>query len=827
MSSKELFAAVALLGVCTIPGKSWGSSATGGAPTPSSADYAAAAKLLTPNLKGLVRNESVQPHWIGDSGRFWYKRDGQDGQEFVVVTAKGVKTPAFDHEAVAQALYKGMGEQRSGKGLPASLTDVQLSDDLTNFSGKLGERVVDCDLKKQECRLSDAPSATPELLPSPDGRQAVLTRDNNLFVRDLRTREERALTSDGAPLFSWANEPFFTSMKVWPELQPSVKWPPFQTYWSPDGRYVIAPRVDERGVGLWPYVEWVPTDGSKRPIVHNVPLPLPGDRETVKIEYFLFDLKSGRRTAIQLPEGYPELSWPARWAPVLGWSQSRGQAFILARTVGWKSAAVFRVDLATGNVTKVIEESAATRFEFSTFWSPSNVRLVGDGAELVWYSERTGWGHLYLYDAQSGRLKNAITSGDWAVQDMQAIDEARREIYFTAAGREPGRDLYYRHLYRARLDGGAEIARLTEADADHQFEVGSFLNLHYREAKPSALIQPAANVFVDTWSTVDRAPVSELRSTRNGRVIAELERADASRLFAAGWVAPVRERVKAADGKTDLYADYFAPQGRTGGSKYPVIDSAYNGASSLRTPRNFTQAYVVGRESVSALTRLGFAVVVVDGRGTAVRSKAFRDAGYPEFTQVGIDDHVAAIRQLAERHPEMDIERVGVYGGSWGGTFAAQAILSQPTFYKVAVSVAGAYDYSALESGYESYIGLPIYADGTSYRGHTGEVPANWDKVEITRMADRLQGHLLITYADMDEQARPNQALLLIDALERANKPYDLIYVPNGDHCHFFTSYVTKRTWDYFVEHLRGATPVRDFNIALPQWYPCSHPWHP
>ena len=291
----------------------------------------------------------------------------------------------------------------------------------------------------------------------------------------MRTGEERALTSDGAPSYSWALEPFFTQMKIWPEIQPGVKWPPFQAYWSPDGRYVIAPRVDERGVGLWPYVEWVPTDGSKRPIVHNVPLPLPGDRATVKLEYFLFDLNSGQRKAIQLPQGYPELSWPARWAPVLGWSRSHGQAFILARTVGWKSGAVFRVDLATAKVTKVIEESAATRVEFSTFWSPSNVRLIGDGAEIVWYSERSGWAHLYLYDAQSGRLKNAITGGDWAVQDLQAIDEKRREIYFTGAGREPGQDLYYRQLYRAPLDGGAEITRLSAADADHQFEVGSFL----------------------------------------------------------------------------------------------------------------------------------------------------------------------------------------------------------------------------------------------------------------------------------------------------------------------------------------------------------------
>jgi dipeptidyl-peptidase 4 len=812
MKLHTLFVIVALIG--------WGQSAAGAESDPSPADYAAAAKLLYPNLKGLVRNQSVSPHWISDR-RFWYQRDGQEGQEFVVVTSKGVKSPAYDHEELARALYRAMGEQPAGKGLPVSLTDARLSDDLTRLSGKLGEKVVDCDLKAQECRLSDAIPARPELLPSPDGRQALLTRDNNLFVRDMRTGEDHALTTDGEPLRSWASEPYFSSFITIASLKAGIKSPPFQTYWSPDGRYVIAPRVDERGVELWPYVEWVPTDGSRRPIVHNVRLPLPGDRATVRIEYFVFDLKTGRRMAIQLPDGYPELSWPSGWAPVLGWSQSRGQAFILSRTPGWKSAAVFRVDLVTGNVTKVVEESSATRFEFHTFWDPSNVRLLGDGAELVWYSDRTGWAQLYLYDAQTGRLKNAITRGDGVVLDIQAIDEARREIYFTAVGRESGRDPYYRDLYRARLDGGTQITRLTEADADHHFDLDHADLSHYNflEARPSALIQPSAGVFVDTWSTVARPPVSELRSTRDGHLIAELEHADASRLFAAGWVPPIRERVKAADGKTDLYAAYFAPQGRAAGSKYPVIDCAYNGASSAETPRNFPQAYLLGgRCGGSALTRLGFAMVFVDGRGTAMRSSAFRDAGYPEFTQVGIDDHVAAISQLAQRHTEMDIARVGVSGQSWGGTFAAQAILSRPEFYKVAASSAGGYDYAALYAGYEPYIGLPVYADGTQYRGRTDEVPVNWDKLDITRMADRLQGHLLITYGDSDEESSPSQPLLLIAALTRANKPYDLIYFPNGNHHNLYTSYVMKRTWDYFIQYLRGAAPVRDFSIGLEPW---------
>jgi dipeptidyl-peptidase 4 len=780
------------------------------------ADYAAANTVFEANLHGLVRNESVQPHWIGTSGRFWYRRDGSNGPEFVVVTAQGVKSPAFDHAGLRQALSKVLDQHSSSQALPVLLAHAQLSDDLIHLTGQIDKKSYDCNVKTLQCRAFDTPAPTPGLLRSPDGLWAAFTREDNLFVREMATGHERQLTTDGAPYNSWAKLPD-NSFNTVVRQKSGEKAPLYETYWSPDGRYLIAPRVDERKVGIYPFLEGVPTDGSQRPIVHNVRLTFTGDRDRIRVNYFLFDLKEGRRAQIMIPEGYPR---PHVNSLVFGWSRSRGQAFLMTAAFASKSIAVFRLDLATGRVSKLFEETSRTRVETNTLQSSQpNIRVLGDGAELVWYSDRTGWGHLYLYDAQSGRLKNAITAGNWLVLDIQAVDEARREIYFTAVGRERGRDPYYRHLYRASLDGRGGVQLLTEPNADHQFEPGvsAIESQLFGEVAPGPLIQPSGEVFVDTWSTVDQPPVSVLRSTRDGHVIAELEHADASRLFATGWKAPVRERVTAADGKTALYAVYYAPQRQLVGSRSPVIDAAYGGPQVIVTPRNFVEAYRGGEHGKSSLARLGFAVVTLDGRGTPMRSREFRDAGYPEFTQVGIDDHIAAIRELAGRHPEMDLGRVGIYGWSWGGTFAAQAILSRPQFYKVAVSGAGLYDYAATFTGDELMIGPPVYSDGTRYRGKPDETPANWNKLDVTRLAGQLTGHLLIIYAEMDENALPNQAFRMVDALTRANKPYDLIYLPNRTHHGGANDgYTIKRTWDYFIEHLLGVAPVRDFKVQTP-----------
>jgi dipeptidyl-peptidase 4 len=732
---------------------------------PTADDYTAAAALLPGNLQGLVDNESIAPIWVEGGRQFWYERRGEVGIERVLV------------------------DSRSGERVP--------------LSAAWSNRDLD------QPALSDR-----RLLLSPDRKHAVFVREDNLWLRDTLNGDERPLTTDGSRFDSWSKVPDSCLIAV--HLQRvDIAVAPFNTTWSPDGRYLVAPKVDERSVESFSFVEAVPENGSLRPIVYDVKWSFVGDPGNLAVAYFIFDIEHNTRHQIQLPDGYAPGFFDR---PVLGWSTGQKQVFLVARTRGSKSIALFKLSLKDNLITKVVEETSGTRAEANTVeYHRANFRLLGDGAQIIWYSTRLGYGHLYLYDAQTGELQHPITDGEWQVQDIHAVDEQRREIYFSATGRETGRDPYYRHLYKANFAKSGPVTLLTASDADHHFDaepgsgaISMLLNLPNRPE----LIRPDIGVFIDTYSRVDTAPTTTLRSTEDGRLIATLECADASNLYAAGWQAPVRESVLAADGKTRIWATYYRPSRKVDSDKCPVIDAAYGGPQICVAPKNFKEAYGARNPlGPAALARLGFAVVVVDARGTPGRSNAFRDAGYPEFTRVGVEDHAIAIRQLAERHPEMDIERTGVYGWSWGGSFAAQAILTNPDFYGVAVSGGGIYDYASLYSAYDCFVGVPIYADGGTVRPTPADSPDNWCSLDITRMADRLTGHLLIIYADLDENVPSHQALRLVSALTRANKPYDLLCLPSRTHAGVHEGYSIKRTWDYFVEHLLGCDPVFDVRV--------------
>jgi dipeptidyl aminopeptidase/acylaminoacyl peptidase len=421
-----------------------------------------------------------------------------------------------------------------------------------------------------------------------------------------------------------------------------------------------------------------------------------------------------------------------------------------------------------------------------------NIRWLCKSNSLLWHSERDGWSHLYLFDGQTGKLKKQITSGSWVVRRLLAIDEEKGWIYFTGSGREAGRDPYLQHLYRVRLDG-TELTLLTPEEGEHEIS-----------------LSPNHQFFIDTFSCIDKPPKTVLRRN-DGSLILELEQADIAPLLDKGYQIPKRFTVKAADGITDLYGILVPPAQLNRENKYPILDYFYGGPQLAHTPKQFTwggeyNAPVDFTGCAQAFAQLGFAVMIMDGRGTPFRSKAFHDYSDGRLEKAaGLEDHVAAIAQLAQQFPFLDPNRVGIYGESGGGYGAARAILTYPDVYKVAIAGCGNHDQRYyLASWGERFQGLFD--------------PELYQKQDNTTLVANLKGKLLLVTGDMDDNVHPALTMRMVHALMKANKDFDLMIIPNRHHGIGADAYFIRRRWDYFVEHLLGAKPPKEYLIQDPKF---------
>jgi dipeptidyl aminopeptidase/acylaminoacyl peptidase len=404
--------------------------------------------------------------------------------------------------------------------------------------------------------------------------------------------------------------------------------------------------------------------------------------------------------------------------------------------------------------------------------------------EVLWWSQRDDWGHLYLYDLETGSLKQQITRGEWNVAELLHVDEQARTLYFTGVGREPGRDPYFQHFYRVGMDGRG-LTLLTPEDAHHTIR-----------------LSPDARHVVDTYSTPTTPPVSVLRRIDGERML-DLERADISRLTAFGWKPPQPIVVKARDGRTDLYGLMFTPASLDPARRYPVVNFVYPGpwGGSVGT-RSFAPA----RGDHQALAELGFIVVLIDGMGTEWRSKRFADFSYGNLGDNTIPDQIAGLRELAKRHPYIDIERAGIWGHSGGGMAAASAMFRHPEFFKAGVAQAGNHDNRNYEDDWgERFQGL-LRPDGGR---------DNYEAQANQLVARNLRGKLLLAHGAMDDNVPIANTYLVVDALIKANKDFDLIVLPRARHGFGAdNNYMMRRRWDFFVRHLQGAEPPQEYRIG-------------
>jgi dipeptidyl aminopeptidase/acylaminoacyl peptidase len=558
--------------------------------------------------------------------------------------------------------------------------------------------------------------------------------------------------------------------------------------WSPDSKKIATFQQDQRNVGEMYLVE----TKVGHPTLQAWKYPLPGDKVVTMIHRVIIDVDSRKMTRLQMePDQHrstlcDDVWCGGEWADVQWGAQSSDSRLAFVSTSRDHTFEQLRVaDTATGAVRNVMEERVSTFFESGN--GKVNWRYLPASNEIVWFSERDNWGHLYLYDLQSGKLKHQITTGEGNVTQLLRVDEKNRMLYFVGVGREQGRDPYFRHFYRVGFDG-KRVELLTPEDADHNIS-----------------LSPSGRFFVDTYSTPDTPPVTLLRDA-DGKTVMTLEKADISKLAAAGWKPPTPITVKARDGATDLYGLLYKPTNLDPSKKYPIVNHIYPGPQTGSVGgRQFSPA----RGDAQALAELGFVVVEIDGMGTPWRSKKFHEAYYGNMGDNTLPDQVAGMKQLAERYPWIDLERAGIYGHSGGGYATASAMFRHPDFFKVGISEAGNHDNRNYEDDWaEKWQGLlQAKPDGTT----------NYDNQANQLVARNLKGKLLLAHGTLDTNVPPDNTLLVVNELIKANKDFDLLMLPNRGHGFGNEPYMVRRRWDYFVRYLLGAEPPQGYELRSPE----------
>jgi dipeptidyl aminopeptidase/acylaminoacyl peptidase len=749
-------------------------------------DYARAEQFLPWNVRGLTAHDEVLPRWLED-GSFWYRDHLWDGSEFILVDPRrGIRRPLFDHPRLASSLALAADTALEPYRLP--FRELRVLEGGRSIRFELRQRQGwECNLLTYQCvQLEEAVFDSVAEVRSPDGKWLAFVRDHNLWVRDAESGEEIALTSDGEPYYGYATNDYCCNQVTAPRQRRGRR--PI-LLWSPDSKRIVTWRYDQRKVRDLYLLETAPG----RPVLHSYRYALPGDSAIPTYELYVANLSSRRLVRLDLPPMQAvntSCCGPLAdtvWKDVR-WGTGSEEVFFTRGQRDFRGLELIAADATTGKTRSILRESGKTFLELNLrSGGVPNWRVIAKNQEVIWFSERDGFGHLYLYDAISGALRRRITEGPWLVVDLVHVDEDNRWVYFTAVGREAGRDPYFRHLYRASLDRpGIEL--LTPENADHEITAA-----------------PSGAYFIDSYSRRDTVPVTVVRAP-DGRVLQRLEVGDISRLVAAGWRPPMPFTVKARDGITTLHGLLFFPSRFDSTRTYPVVDYIYPGPQIGPIGwRNFT---VAPRGNPQALAELGFIVLTLDALGTPLRSKSFHDFYYGNMGDNGIADHVAAIKQLAARYPQMDLDRVGIFGHSGGGFASAGAILRFPEFFKVAVSSAGNHDNRSYDYTWgEKYQGLlqPSAAGGD-----------NFDSQANHLLASRLTGKLLLAYGTLDDNVHPNATLLLIDELIKQNKDFDLLVLPNRNHSFANEAYFLRRTWDYFVRHLKGDEPPVGYVIKPP-----------
>lgn len=730
-------------------------------------DYDRATQFLSENITKKYYRSWVNPQWDDESTLFWYSVTTPAGKEYVKVNTKtGKKVPLFNVEKLAAALTQKLEREVKAAELP--LSNIKLLDQGKSIAFKTDTLWLKCELKSYALSAYETDKSYGSLsVLSPDKQKLAVVHDYNVWIKNLSAGDSVQVTQDGNLAYGNGVSPSWYSTK---DIETAADHDlDADITWSPDSRHLIVGKYDRRKAENLYLYKILPESGQ-RAQVYGYERPLAGDSLVPTIEYVMLDADQQASRPVDLSPNATFLNYG------FSWMKNSAKAWQVRFERGYKACEVVEVDGVTGKSRVVLRETA------DTYVDPLNhdLKVLEGSDEFIWLSERDGWNHIYLHDWKSGAVKNQITKGDFVVRSIVHLDEKNRKVYFTAGGKETGRDPYYPHLYVVNLDGSG-MQLLSPEDAHHTF-----------------FLSPDKNYVVDNYSTVQKPNIAVLRRLKDGKVMSKLEEGDISELKEMGWQTPEPFVVKGRDGKTDIYGVLFKPANFDPTKKYPVIDGTYSGPQTIRAPKTFYRGL---SNDDTPLAQLGFVMVNIDGLGSAFRSKAFHDVSYKNLGDIGGPDHMIAIKTLAEKYSWMDSTRVGIFGHSAGGYDAAHALLVYSDFYKVGVATAGNHDHRAAKAWWpELYMGYPA---GKHY-----------DEQSNYNLASNLKGHLLLVHGDQDQNVNPTASMRLAAELIKANKDFELLLIPNKDHGQvYYDKYMIRKRWDFFVKYLQETNPPREYKI--------------
>lgn len=735
----------------------------------------------------LAYKGQVEAHWADDA-HFWYRAVDNDGVSYILVDpATGARGPAFDLDKLALLLGAASNGEIKADGRHLLISDIAISGQ-HEFTLTVEGAVYQCGLGagNDACKKigrtgpphgipHGAPEAGEEapLSLSPDRKLGAFIRDWNLWVRDLATGAETQLTTDGVKDFGYA-----TDNAGWQHSNSAV------LLWSPDSTKIATFQQDQRKTGEM----YLVSVANSHPRLEAWKYPLVGDKDVTMVERVIIDVKSRKVVRLKMPPDQhrstlcDDIACHGTTLADAEWSPDSTHLAFVSTSRDHKQEWLRVADAANGDVRGGLTETVPTFFESGI--DKINWHFLPASNEVIWFSERDNWGNLYLYDLASGRLKNQITHSPGNAAQVLYVDRKDRTIYFVGVGKEADRDPYFRFFYSVRFDG-SDQRLLTPENADHKIEMS-----------------PDGRYFVDSYSTVTQPEITVVRD-RTGKVVMDVAHQDISALVASGWVPPVPIKVKGRDGKTDLYGFLFKPSHFDPAKKYPIVNHIYPGP---QTGSCGDRQFHAAHGDMQSLAELGFIVACIDGTGTPWRSKSFHEAYYGNMGDDTIPDQVAGMKDLARQYPFIDLDRAGIYGHSGGGNATASAMFHFPDFFKVGIAESGNHDERDYEDDWaEKWSGIEVKnPDGTS----------NYDSQANQNYAANLNGHLLLAHGTMDDNVPPDNTLLVVDALIKANKDFDLLMIPNAAHGYGPANpYMTRRRWDYFVRYLAGGVPPVEYKM--------------